>query len=76
LIICARGLPTIPDGAFDEYRRSRAWHAWKEAMWNAHCLLPTQAAKGGSKCFCRAGIDLRSTVDHIYATHMDSQFRG
>jgi len=31
---------------FAEYRRDRAFHAWKQAMWAAGLKLPTQAADG------------------------------
>jgi hypothetical protein len=27
---------------FDEYRKHRAWTAWKYAMWDSGCKLPTQ----------------------------------
>src|SRR6185312_17015800 len=39
-------LTEIPEGAFDEYRRHRALHAWQETMWAAGLLLPTQVANG------------------------------
>jgi hypothetical protein len=31
---------------FDEYRKHRAWTAWKYAMWDSGCKLPTQLASG------------------------------
>jgi hypothetical protein len=37
---------------FDEYRKHRAWTAWKYAMWDSGCKLPTQFASGRSICFC------------------------
>jgi hypothetical protein len=30
------------DADFDEYRKHRAWTAWKYAMWDSGCKLPTQ----------------------------------
>ena len=30
---------------FDEYRKHRAWTAWKYAMWDTGCKLPTQLAR-------------------------------
>jgi len=63
-------LSEIPEGAFDEYRRHRALHAWKETMWAAGLPLPTQVASGRSQCYCGAQIDVRSVDQHIDAEHM------
>jgi hypothetical protein len=56
---------------FLEYRRHRASDAWKRAMWDAGCRLPTQMADGRSRCFCGAEIDVNTTSAHIYAAHME-----
>jgi len=56
---------------FPEYRRHRASTAWKYAMWDAGCKLPTQMADGRSPCFCGAEIDIASMDQHIYAAHME-----
>jgi hypothetical protein len=44
---------------FDEYRKHRAWTAWKYAMWDSGCKLPSQLASGQSRCFCGAVIDIK-----------------
>jgi hypothetical protein len=56
---------------FLEYRRHRASGAWKQAMWDAGCKLPTQMADGRSRCFCGAEIDITSMDQHIYVAHME-----
>jgi hypothetical protein len=56
---------------FDEYRRHRASDAWKRAMWDAGCKLPTQVASGNARCFCGAVIDIAGTPAHVYAAHME-----
>ena len=58
-------LPALTETAFDEWRRSRAMHAWKEQMWDCGCRPPTQESSGRSKCFCGAAIDL--WVDYLIA---------
>jgi hypothetical protein len=57
---------------FDEYRKHRADTAWKYAMWDSGCKLPTQLASGQSRCFCGAAIDINGTSRHIQATHMEA----
>ncbi|WP_315783249.1 MULTISPECIES: hypothetical protein [unclassified Bradyrhizobium] len=57
---------------FDEWRKDHAFTAWKYAMWDAGCRLPTQTPSGRSRCFCGAVIDLTTTVVHIRASHMPS----
>jgi hypothetical protein len=57
---------------FQEHRRHRASEAWKRAMWDAGCRLPTRVADGHSRCFCGAEIDLTSMDEHIYAAHIES----
>jgi hypothetical protein len=56
---------------FLEYQRHRASTAWKYAMWEAGCKLPTQMADGRSRCFCGAEITIADMDEHIYAAHMD-----
>ena len=58
---------------FQEYRRDRAFHAWKQAMWAAGLKLPTQAADGQAVCFCGAAIGLKNMDAHVYAAHMESK---
>src|SRR5215831_3635285 len=43
---------------FEEYRRDRAFHAWKQAMWAAGLKLTTQATDGRSVCFCGVAIGI------------------
>jgi hypothetical protein len=56
---------------FLEYRRDRASTAWKYAMWDAGCKLPTQTADGRSRCFCGAEIGIADMDQHICAAHME-----
>jgi hypothetical protein len=35
-------LPQLTETAFEECRRSRAFHAWKDRMWECGCRLPPQ----------------------------------
>jgi hypothetical protein len=58
---------------FLEYRRHRASTAWKYAMRDAGCRLPTQTADGRSRCFCGAEITITDTDEHIQAAHMESR---
>jgi hypothetical protein len=51
---------------FDEYRKHRAWTAWKYAMW------PTQLASGQSICFCGAVIDIKGMSQHVHVAHMEA----
>ena len=55
---------------FDKYRQYRAHEAWKHAMWEAGCKLPTQMPDGRSRCFCGAEIDIAGTEQHVYTAHM------
>jgi hypothetical protein len=57
---------------FDEYRRYRAWTAWKYAMLGSGCMLPTQLASGQSRCFCGAVIDINSVSQHVHVAHMEA----
>jgi hypothetical protein len=63
-------LPQIPDGSFEGYRRSRAFHCWKEQMWAEGKPLPAQMASGRSQCYCGAEIDCQTIGPHIAAEHM------
>jgi hypothetical protein len=55
---------------FLECRRQSASTAWKYAMWDSGCRMPTQNTNGQSRCFCGAAIDLKNTETHVYAMHM------
>ena len=65
-----RLLPEITKKDFVEHRRYRALEAWKSAMWNAGCRLPTQVTDGLSCCFCGATIDIKNVDHHVYAAHL------
>jgi hypothetical protein len=65
-----RHLPQCTEADFAEYRRERARTAWKYAMFEAGCRLPTQFPTGRSRCFCGAKIDIAGMDDHVYAAHM------
>jgi hypothetical protein len=58
---------------FEEYRRDRAFHARKQAMWAAGLRLPTQVADGRAQCFCGAAIGLNDMAAHVYAVHMEPE---
>jgi hypothetical protein len=58
---------------FREYRRHRASTAWKYAMWDAGCKLPTQTADGRARCFCGAEITIADMDEHVYAAHMEPE---
>ena|SRR5215472_16495823 len=58
---------------FAEYRRDRAFRAWKQAMWAKGCTLSTQVAEGRALCFCGAAIGLNDMDIHVYAAHMEPE---
>jgi len=59
-------LPQTTQADFVEHRQHRAHEAWKHAMRQAGCKLPTEMAGGRSRCFCGAEIDLAGTEQHVY----------
>jgi hypothetical protein len=63
-------LPKCTEADFDEYRRQRAWTAWKYAMHDAGLPLPTQSTSGRARCFCGPDIDIKGTRAHVHAAHM------
>ncbi len=67
-----RLLPKVTEADLAEHRRQRAWTAWKYAMWDAGCRMPTQLPGGRSRCFCGAEIDISGTSEHVYAAHMET----
>jgi hypothetical protein len=64
-------LQKITDADLVEFRRERAWVAWKYRMWDWGCKLPTQEPNGQSRCFCGAEIDVAGVSHHVYAAHSD-----
>jgi hypothetical protein len=63
-------LPKFTEADFIEYRRHRAFDAWKRAMWDAGLELPTQVTDGRAQCFCGATISIADMDRHVYAAHM------
>jgi hypothetical protein len=63
-------LPRCTENDFEEYRRQRAWTAWKYAMHQASLPLPTQSTNRRSRCFCGAAIDIPGLWEHVRAAHM------
>jgi hypothetical protein len=66
-------LPTLSEAAFDDIRYHTASTAWKYAMWDAGCKMPTQTRDDRSKCFCGAEITNKSIEAHIRAAHMEKR---
>jgi hypothetical protein len=60
---------TGTEADFEAWRRSQAWTAWKYAMWDAGCRLPTQVACGRTRGFCGAEIDIASMSPHVNERH-------
>jgi hypothetical protein len=54
----------------ERVRRYRALEAWKRAMWETGCKLPTQVTDGLSRCFCGAQIKIKNVEHHVYAAHL------
>jgi hypothetical protein len=65
-------LPRCRPDDFDAHRYQTAATAWKYAMWDAVCRMPTQTVDGWSKCFCGAAISNKTSVEHIRACHMET----
>ena len=64
------GCGQATDADFADYRRARAWTAWKQTMWETGHKLPTQTQEGRARCFCGAEIDIASMDGHVRAAHM------
>lgn len=62
--------PTITEAERDAFRFQEAHTAWKYAMWDAGCRMPTQSPEGWSVCFCGTRITTNRVSDHIRAVHM------
>ncbi len=63
--------PKITKEDLAEYRRERAWMAWKQRMWSCGRRMPTQEPDGRSVCFCGVTIDTAGMSDHVRSEHMD-----
>jgi hypothetical protein len=62
-------LPKCSQADFDEYRRQRAWTAWKYRMGETQHRLPTQSTDGRSQRSCCETIDIAGAAAHVYAAH-------
>jgi hypothetical protein len=62
--------PQITPAMRTEWHHDRAWTAWKYAMREAGCKLPSQTTTGVSRCFCGAEITAESVPGHVDAEHM------
>jgi hypothetical protein len=54
---------------FQAWRYQRDSTAWKYAMCDRGCKLPTQLRAGRSKCFCGADLTISGVPDHVRAAH-------
>lgn len=62
--------PTITAEDRKAWLEQEAETAWKYAMHDAGCRMPTQSPDGWSHCFCGARITISGVMDHIRAAHM------
>ena len=66
-------MPEIPEGAFDEYRRARAFRAEIAAVRERGDKLPTELPSSLMRCICGVTFDSRMPTEsydhrvHIYA---------
>lgn len=67
--------PEITPEMRGEWLEHQAFTAWKYAMHDAGCRMPTQSTTGRSRCFCGAEITTLGVDNHIRALHM-AAFRG
>jgi hypothetical protein len=55
------------DANFTAFRRRRAMTAWKYAMGDGGCRMPTQTPNLRSRCFCGAEIGV-ACEEHVYTS--------
>ena len=65
--------PQITPEMRTEWLEHQAFTAWKYAMHDAGCRMPTQSPEGWSHCFCGARITSAGLTDHIRAAHMGTK---
>jgi hypothetical protein len=63
-------LPKCTEEGFQEWRRQQASTAWKYAMWEAGCRMPTQMVDGRA-VFAASPSNVKSSSAHVYACHMN-----
>jgi len=68
-VACLSGQAHGSSFDFADYRRDRAFHAWKQAMWAKGLKLSTQAADGRAQCFCGAAIGLNDRTRRFHRAH-------
>ena len=61
--------PQITPAMIAEWREQQAFTAWKYAMWDAGCQMPTQSKVGRSKCYCGKEITVAGLASHVYGQH-------
>lgn len=64
--------PQITPEMRDEWLYQQAFTAWKYAMHEAGCRMPTQNTTGRSRCFCGAEITIEEMPEHVRAAHMEN----
>ncbi|TYO65494.1 hypothetical protein FXV83_16290 [Bradyrhizobium hipponense] len=62
-------LATRTEEHFEEWRRSRDFHAWKDKMHEEKLFLPTQTRGAPARCFCGEFITIASQDEHIHCAH-------
>ncbi|MBR1193871.1 hypothetical protein JQ634_34290 [Bradyrhizobium sp. AUGA SZCCT0240] len=62
-------LPKCTEADFNEYRRQRAWTAWKYRTHEGGLALPTQSTSGWARCLCGSSIDVASAAAHVNEAH-------
>lgn len=67
-----RRRPQITQAMRDEWLYQEASTAWKYAMHDAGCKLPTATNTGVSRCFCGAEVTIRDVPGHVRAAHMQT----
>ena len=61
--------PTITPEERIAWLEKEAFTAWKYAMWDAGCQMPTENTDGRSRCFCGAEVTTAGVSEHIRAAH-------
>ncbi|MCA1379426.1 hypothetical protein I6F34_01150 [Bradyrhizobium sp. BRP05] len=60
---------TRTEAHYEEWRRSRDFHGWKDRMHDLSLKMPAQCAGGIARCFCGDVITARTVDDHIITKH-------
>jgi hypothetical protein len=65
--------PQITPAMIDEWRQQRAFTAWKYAMIDAGCQLPTQSTTGRARCYCGNEVTIAGMPEHVHEQHMGTK---